>query len=144
MNILKESPEVHTPDERNTLENIEETPEAHSPEERNMLELEESPEAHTPEASGTIDSAPGIQDRTEASGTGDVTRDCTDVRQARASRRELKASETTDSAIGSQDRTEGRQEQATERDINPMPKRQRKKETKREAPPRKKVSKQEE
>ena len=53
-----------------------------------MLELKDHPEAHTLEASGTTGSAPGTQDRTEANGTGDVTRRSTDVRQARASRRE--------------------------------------------------------
>ena len=70
---------MHTLEERDMLENPEETPEAHTPEERNMLELKEYPGAHIPEASRTTDSAPGTQDRTEASCTVDVTRDHTDA-----------------------------------------------------------------
>ena len=109
---------------------LKESPEAHTPEASGTTDSAPGTQDRT-EASGTTDSAPGTQDRTEASGstdsatstqdrteagrTGDVTRDRTDVRQARTSRQELKASETTDSARG-QDCTEVMQARASRRE----------------------------
>ena len=114
MNILKEFPEAHTLETSGTTDSASDTQDR--TEASGMTDSKPGTQDRT-EASGTIDSEPGTQDLTEVSGTGDVTRDRNDVRQARASHRE---------------------------GHNPMPKRHIKKETKREAPPRKKALKQEE